>query len=229
MPRFFAEITHPPQAVIRGKAAHHITGPLRKKEGDEIHIRDGARGHLARITSIRSGEIVLEILCHEDLSDRCSAHLHLAMCLVDFRDMEEAIRYATELGVAEIRPVIAGRSNIRSVSEARFERWQAIVTEAVKQCERKTLPHLCRPEPLEAFIREVCRLWGERLVALKGAERSISDHRQPDEGILIGPEGGFTPDEQAMILQEGFMPVSLGDTTLRAVTAAIAALSILGA
>lgn len=230
MPRFFAEITHPPQAVIRGKAAHHITGPLRKKEGDELRIRDGARGYLARITSIRSGEIVLEILCDEDLSDRCSAHLHLAMCLVDFRDMEEAIRYATELGVAQIHPVIAGRSNIRFVSDARFERWQAIVTEAVKQCERKTLPRLCRPEPLEAFIRGACRLWGgERLVALKGAERSISDHRQPDVGILIGPEGGFTPDEQAMILQEGFMPVSLGDTTLRAVTAAIAALSILGA
>lgn len=229
MPRFFAEITHPSQAVIRGKDAHHITGPLRKKEGDEIRIRDGERGHRARITSIRSGEIVLEILCQEDLSDRCSAHLSLAMCLVDFRDMEEAIRYAAELGVAQIHPVIAARSNIRSVSDARFERWQAIVTEAVKQCERRTLPHLCLPEPLEAFIRKASRLWGERLVALKGAERSISDHKQPDVGILIGPEGGFTPDEQAMILQEGFIPVSLGDTTLRAVTAAIASLSILGA
>jgi 16S rRNA (uracil1498-N3)-methyltransferase len=48
-------------------------------------------------------------------------------------------------------------------------------------------------------------------------------------GILIGPEGGFTPEERDMILQEGLTPVSLGNTTLRAVTAAIAALSILGA
>ena len=230
MPRFFAEITHYPIAAIKGKAAiHHITGPLRKRIGDEIPIRDGAKGYRARISSVQPHQIILEIVRIEDLSDRSSTHVHLAICLVDFKDMEDIIRYATELGVADIHPIVAGRSNTRVISDTRQERWQAIVLEAVKQCERKTLPCLHGAERLDRFIYGPCRQWGERLVALQGSNHPISEFNAQDVGILIGPEGGFTPEERDMILQEGLTPVSLGNTTLRAVTAVIAALSILGA
>jgi 16S rRNA (uracil1498-N3)-methyltransferase len=229
MPRFFAEITHFPIAAIKGKTSvHHITGPLRKRIGDEISIRDESKGYQARISSIRTDEIILEILRTEDLSDRSIAHVHLAICLVDFKDMEDIIRYATELGVADICPIIADRSNIRSISDARHKRWRAIVLEAVKQCERKTLPNLHRAEPLDEFIHGACRQWGGRLVALQGADHPISEYRMPDVGVLIGPEGGFSPEELDMITLAAFIPVSLGNTTLRAVTAAITAAAILG-
>jgi 16S rRNA (uracil1498-N3)-methyltransferase len=178
---------------------------------------------------VQPHQIILEIVRIEDLSDRSSTHVHLAICLVDFKDMEDIIRYATELGVADIHPIVAGRSNTRVISDTRQERWQAIVLEAVKQCERKTLPCLHGAERLDRFIYGPCRQWGERLVALQGSNHPISEFNAQDVGILIGPEGGFTPEERDMILQEGLTPVSLGNTTLRAVTAVIAALSILGA
>jgi 16S rRNA (uracil1498-N3)-methyltransferase len=172
---------------------------------------------------------MLEVVRIEDLFDRSSKSVHLAACLIDFKDMDDMIRYATELGVADIHIIIAGRSNFRTISDARQKRWQDLMLEAVKQCERKALPCLHGAVPLEKFIHGPCLQWGERLVALQGSNRHISEFKVQDVGILIGPEGGFTPEELDVILRKGFTPVSLGNTTLRAVTAAITALGILGA
>jgi 16S rRNA (uracil1498-N3)-methyltransferase len=229
MPRFFAEITRFPVAIIVGKGSvRHITGPLRKRTGDEIAIRVGTQGFQARISSIGSDEISVEIIDEEALQDRSPAIVHLAMCLFDLKDLEDALRSITELGVMSIYPVISSRSCIRTITEARYARWQVIIHEAVKQCDRKTIPIINRPVSLEAFIHESSHLWGTRLVAYKDAQQNIFGYRTGDVGILIGPEGGFSAEEIQMITRSGFIPVSLGDTTLRATTAAIAAVGILG-
>jgi 16S rRNA (uracil1498-N3)-methyltransferase len=229
MPRFFADIIQYPKAIIKDiNIVRHISGPLRKRKGDEISIRDEVKGYKARISSVEHNRIVLEIIADQDLLNRSETRLHLAICLIDFKDMEDTIRYTTELGVSDIYPIVSARSNIRSISESRHNRWQAIVLEAVKQCERKSIPAIHEITPIEEFIRGASRYWGERLVAVQGAPEFISAYRKPDVGILIGPEGGFTREEEDMIFHEGFTTVSLGNTTLRAVTAAIAALSILG-
>jgi 16S rRNA (uracil1498-N3)-methyltransferase len=70
--------------------------------------------------------------------------------------------------------------------------------------------------------------WPRPLVALPGAELKLSAVDDEDVGILIGPEGGITPAEVEALLAAGFTPVSLGATVLRAVTAATAAVAILG-
>jgi len=229
MPRFFAEITEYPKAVIADQLSiRHISGPLRKKRGDVLSIRDLFRGYEARILSLESHCISLEILSEHELQDRCTRQIHLGLCIIDLKDMEDAIRGATELGVADIYPVISGRSNIRSISDARHKRFQAIVLEAVKQCERKTIPTVHDVLTLACFIHDSSRPWGERLVCLQGGKELDEKERESDLGVLIGPEGGFNPEETDMILQAGFIPVSLGKTNLRAVTATLAALSILG-
>jgi 16S rRNA (uracil1498-N3)-methyltransferase len=229
MPRFFAEITRFPLAIIVGRGAvHHITGPLRKKRGDEIAIRVGNQGFQARISSIGSEEILLDIINEEALQDRSTARVHLAMCLFDLKDLDDAIRCTSELGVSSIYPVISSRSNIRSITEARFARWEAISLEAVKQCDRMTTPIIHRPLSLDAFIREVSPQRGIRLVAHKEAQCSILEYRRNDCCILIGPEGGFSSEEFRAITQSGFIAVRLGNTVLRSTTAAICALSILG-
>jgi 16S rRNA (uracil1498-N3)-methyltransferase len=229
MPRFPAEITRFPVAIIVGKGAvRHITGPLRKRRGDNIAIRVGSQGFQARISSIGSEEILLDIIKEETIQDRGAAQVHLAMCLFDLKDFDDAIRCISELGVSSISPVISSRSNIRSISEARFVRWEAIMLEAVKQCDRMTIPIIHRPVSLDTFIREAPPSWGARLVAHKEAQYSILEHRGNDVGILIGPEGGFTSEELQAITQGGFIPVRLGNTILRSTTAAICAISILG-
>ena len=229
MPRFFAEITRFPIAIIVGKGAvRHITGPLRKRRGDEIAIRVENQGFQARISSIGSEEILLDIIDEEALQDRSTARVHLAMCLFDLKDLDDAIRCTSELGVSSICPVISSRSNIRSITEARFARWEAIILEAVKQCDRMTTPIIHRPVSLDTFICEASPLWGTRLVAHKDAQPSILEYRGNDVGILIGPEGGFSSEELRAITQGGFIPVRLGETILRSTTAAMCAISILG-
>jgi 16S rRNA (uracil1498-N3)-methyltransferase len=229
MPRFFAEITQFPVAVIKGRdIVHHITGSLRKRRGEEIAIRVGTKGFGARITSIGSEEILVYIIDEEVLQDRSNTIMHLAMCLFDMKELEDAIRSATELGVSCIYPVISSRSNIRSVTEARYARWQTIILEAVKQCERMTIPSIQRPVSLDAFIHDISHRWDTRLVAHKGAQHSLLKYLGNNVGILIGPEGGFSSEEFRMITNSDYIAVSLGNTNLRATTAAITAVSILG-
>lgn len=229
MPRFFAEMIDYPAACIEDRASvRHITGPLRRREGDELAIRVGLQGYRARISSVRAGKVMLEIVAEETLRDRCSRSVHLALCLFDVKELEDSLRSVTELGVADIHPVISARSSIRTVTGARFQRWEAIVLEAVKQCERRTIPVLHRPEALPALVRGEARQWGRRLFAHRDAEQALREVQASDAGIVIGPEGGFTEEEIIMMGSDGFVAVSLGGTTLRAVTAAITAVGLLG-
>jgi 16S rRNA (uracil1498-N3)-methyltransferase len=228
MPRFFAEIIDKDSAIITGKDARHIKGPLRKKAGDELFIRDHSMGYTARISSISSQKVDLEILYSQELSERSAVRVYLGMSLIDLKDMDQIIRVVTELGVSEIYPLIAERSNIRSVSNKRIERWRCIVKEAVKQCERRVVPCIHEPAPIIQFIRKPPVSWKRRLVASLNSDECIYDYRDDDAGILIGPEGGFTSGELETICARGFIPVNMGSSVLRSVTAAITAVGVLG-
>lgn len=229
MPRFFAEMIDFPVASIGdASSVRHITGPLRRRRGDELAVRVGSRGYRASITSVHAGKIMLEILAEEALQDRCSRTVHLGLCLIDPKDFEDALRPVTELGAADIHPVVSRRSGVRSITSARFSRWQAIVLEAVKQCERKTIPVIHQPVDLHDLVGGASRTWGRKLFAHRDGERDFRAGDERDAGIIIGPEGGFTKEEVLMMEAGGFTAVSMGPTTLRAVTAAVAAVGILG-
>lgn len=229
MPRFFAEIDRFPVAFIGGRdSIRHILGPLRKKRGDEIAVRIGNQGYRARISSVASDKILLDILAEDTLRDRSPAIIHLALCLIDLKDLDDTIRSTTELGVSHIHPVISARSNVRTVTEARLARWDSIIMEAIKQCDRMTIPLIHQPLSLEAFLSSEAALSGTRLVAHKDARHSLLEYRGRDCLILIGPEGGLSGDELDMLAARGFIAVGMGNTTLRATTAAISAVAILG-
>ncbi len=227
MPRFFAEIREQGEAIITGRDVRHITGALRMKIGDELSIRDRERGYLARITAAGPGGITLEILSSHELTDRGARRVHLGMCLIDLKDMDDLMRCATELGVSEIHPLIAGRSNVRAIGEKRLERWRQIIMEAIKQCERRSIPILHEPLMLEDFLQHIAPAWPYRLVALLSSDTSLGEIRSQEAGILIGPEGGFTDSEMEKILCCEFIPVSMGRTILRSYTAAVTAVALL--
>lgn len=230
MPRFFAEIESEHEAVIRGKDVAHITGPLRRRVGDMLSIRDARRGFQARIEAISRREIRLGIVKAEDLEDRSPRRIQLGIALVAPKDMDEIMRLSSELGVHDIYPLLAERSNFRQITQARRKRWEDIIHEAVKQCERRTIPRLHPAQDLVSFLREAPTLWPKRLIALKDAPNGIGEIGGGDDvGIIIGPEGGWTRAEAALALEQQFVPVHMGRTTLRAVGAAVAAVAILGA
>ena len=227
MPRFFAEIIDSTHAAITGKDAGHIKGPLRKRVGDTLSIRDGYIGYEARISSMQAEKIFLEILSTRELSERGPAKVHLGMSIIDLKDMDPIFRAVTELGVADIYPVIAERSNVRIISDNRLQRWINIIEEAVKQCERRNIPTIHKPQPLIQCIHTVAVTWPAKLVASQDSDRSLNDLKGDDIGIFIGPEGGFTRHEMEEMLRSGCTPVSMGRTVMRSVTAAITSVGIL--
>jgi 16S rRNA (uracil1498-N3)-methyltransferase len=227
VPRFFAEIDGQGRAVVTGSDVRHITGPLRRGVGDELAIRVGEQGMRGRITAVSPRAIVLEILSSQELFDRGPAKVHLGVSLIDLKEMDGLVRRVTELGVAEIHPVVAERSNVRDIRERRSGRWLGIVLEAVKQCERRTIPVLHEPLTLRELLEATAPSWPRRLVASLGSDLPIQEAKAPEVGILIGPEGGFSPRETEAILASGFTPVHMGRTILRASTAAMTAVGVL--
>ena len=225
MPRFFADISGS-TATISGRDVKHITGPLRKRSGDEILIRNGTEGFKAKITSITKNEISLEIIESQVLCNRGNTRLNLGISLIDIREMDDAIRFTAELGVESICPVIAERSNIRSISQAKLTRWEDIIKEALKQSQRRTLPILESPVTLPEFTKSSLSFRNRYYASIDG-DTSILKIKDEEICFLIGPEGGFTDNETGLFKECGYIPVNMGKTTLRTLAAAIAAASIL--
>ncbi len=165
--------------------------------------------------------------------------LELIVALVKRGPLETIVEKATELGVRRIRLVLTRRTN---ADRARVERLQAIATEAAEQTGRLDVPEILEPVKLQTLLgawpaeRRVmfCDEAGDDPAAEwgggQGRASPVLETLQPGEGpwaVLIGPEGGFAPEERAALRGLPFVtPVTLGPRILRADTAAIAALTL---
>jgi 16S rRNA (uracil1498-N3)-methyltransferase len=151
--------------------------------------------------------------------------------------MEAIIRAATELGVTRIIPAITARTVI-VLQEGRWRerarRWQRVAREAAKQCARAVIPEVGPPVPLPRALEagagvdlRIC-LWegehrplGEVLQGTLAAPGSVA--------IAVGPEGGLTPDEVRHARDLGWGIAGLGPRIMRAQTASVVALAVIGA
>ena len=164
----------------------------------------------------------------------------LLLSIYKFDRMEWAIEKLTELGAERIVPVIARRSekHLAQAAAGRAERWRRVALEAAKQARRSDVPRVDDPIPLKAAVKE-----GDQAVRLVLAEqeRSTTLHHALREALTragdetpairmaVGPEGGWTAEEEAMFDTEEWKPVSLGPRILRAETAAITAMAVAAA
>jgi 16S rRNA (uracil1498-N3)-methyltransferase len=143
--------------------------------------------------------------------------------------MELAIQKATELGVAEVRPVVTVRTDAAArpaLEGARRDRWDKVASGAAEQCGRATVPLVAPTATLAAFIADPPA--GTRVVLLERQEGQpplASLPRPQAITLLVGPAGGWEPVEIRRLAGAGFVAVSLGPRILRAETAAIAALT----
>ena len=149
--------------------------------------------------------------------------------------MDWMIQKATELGVQAIVPVITDRTIARVKSERREhqkERWKKIALEAAQQCGRNDIPSIAPVVPLSDFFRNDSEatlkliLWEQELH--RSLKHELAD-RLTDSPIMamIGPEGGFAPEEIERAREQGWTSVSIGSRVLRAETAGLVVLSIL--
>jgi 16S rRNA (uracil1498-N3)-methyltransferase len=219
--------------VLRGDLAHRIARVLRLPVGATVDVFDGTGiSRPARIAEI-GGDAVMVAFAAPVQRHPPEPVTLLCAALIRPARFEWLIEKATELGATAIQPLICARGVVRpaEVGAARQTRWRRIAVEAAEQCGRVTLPDLWEPR---AFLSALAGGESQRFIAAEPAHGPapplgtlLAGIGAEPVSLLIGPEGGFTPDELNAAIDAGVRPVSLGPYTLRAETAAIAALAVL--
>jgi 16S rRNA (uracil1498-N3)-methyltransferase len=193
-----------------------------------IELYDG-RGKIYTaelLTLSRSGASVRILSAAEDKEDDDPA-LHLVQGILKGKKMDFLVQKATELGVHTFQPLLSRYCENRGRNSRQFERWQRIMLEACKQCGR--------PRPM--VIAPTTEL--DQLPTVPGAKKIVLWEDEKDNPLrgslvagreqvllLVGPEGGLHPGEIASLRRLGYEAVTLGRRTLRAETAALAAVAI---
>jgi 16S rRNA (uracil1498-N3)-methyltransferase len=226
----------PPSIHITGDLLHHLRDSLRVRPGDSVALNDGCgTRYRVEVTHVTSQAIDSRIIDRQTEPARNNSPIVLGQSLIKGDKMDWVIQKATELGVAAIAPIHSTHSVIKPIQdrlEHQRSRWARIARDAAQQSERWTIPAIADPIDLTG----ICRQYAS--APLKGmlVERSngpslgaipLPSDRQRPIVLLIGPEGGWAPEEQRLAQKQGFLALALGPRILRAETAAIAALSIL--
>jgi 16S rRNA (uracil1498-N3)-methyltransferase len=167
----------------------------------------------------------------EEVSAGSLPEITLALAVFKFDRLEWAIEKCTELGVSQIVPVIAHRtdSHLAAASVKRVERWQRIARQAAEQSRRAAPPEIAAPVKFAEALNIPAAL---RVVLAESEEQTLlRDVVKPDAAnnrivLAIGPEGGWTDAELQSFQQAGWISASLGNTILRAETAAMAAVAV---
>ena len=239
MRRFFVE-THQLSSdapVISGDDAGHIRNVLRLRPGDVIELIDGSGAECeARIDHMEPDGVHVSVIQRRMQAVSPYPHLIIAQALLKDNKADEIIRQITELGVQRWIPYAARRSvpvlNAKRIA-SRKERWRKIAIEALKQCQRSRLLEISDPmtfsEMLEVGASCDVRLifWEDELPSRPFEMPSPAERRVRTVMAILGPEGGFTPEEIAAARACGFSTVSLGSRIMKADTATIAVSALL--
>jgi len=234
--RFFVDEFENGSAILRGEGAHHLGRVLRAEPGQLYELSDGQSLWLARTESVGRDEVQFTLV--EQLpSTAAPVQIELLLAIVKFDRFEWAIEKATELGVDEIFPLAADRSEkgLIAASGKRAERWKRILAESAQQARRLRIPALAdATKTREAFRVSSAPLqliFSERTGAhplrdvLEPLAASSRENELARVAIAIGPEGGWTDAEFAAALESGCKEVALGVNILRTETAVCAALA----
>ena len=220
-------------ATLTGPEAHHLRTVLRLAPGDPIIFFDGTgTRYQARIEHILKDRVTATINGQtQDLPAR--VRLHLGQALLKGQKMDLILQKATELGVDAIWPFYSEHGIHKPLKDTQMDRWQRIVLESCKQCDRATPPEIHATSKITDLLTHPppCDL---RLIFWEHEARHRLDEVLADQEkdcrsvlFLLGPEGGFSESEVDCARQEGFIPASLGPRILRAETATLAATAIL--
>jgi 16S rRNA (uracil1498-N3)-methyltransferase len=218
-----------------GQEARHLVKVLRLSVGDRVILFDStSQEYQVQISAISGGKVFFNIENRQIVTRESGLEIILGLPLLRPQPVEWILQKGTELGVAAFRPFYSGRSrhDFKQMNPAsKMERWQRIVVEAAKQCERNVLPELAPPLPFSELVSED----GEAYKVIPYEEessRSLAELEWPSPLLrpvwaLVGPEGGFLPEEIRQAQDRGFIPISLGPRILRSETAALALVSLL--
>lgn len=217
--------------------SHYLSSVMRRSVGDGVRLFNGRDGEWAG-QILEASRKAVRVKVRERLREQAGVpDLWLCFAPVKKARTDFIVEKATELGVSRIQPVITART---IADRVKTERLSALAREAAEQTERLDLPEIAEPVSLTQLINT----WDPSRTLIfadeagEGGETPWSDGSglarpmidqltETKAAILIGPEGGFAPEERALLRQQDFItPVTLGPRILRADTAAVAALTL---
>ena len=222
-------------------AARHVQ-VLRLQPGDALTLFNGQGGEWTAEVRQMGGrqQVAVAVGAHQAVSRELERRVTLALGMPANERMDALVEKATELGVTAIQPLQCARSVLKlsgDRAERRQAHWQAVAVASAEQCGRTSVPQIA---PVRSFgewlgtqtapgpLRHVLSLADDAQPLAEVATGKATQSAQ-DWLLLSGPEGGLDGTEEALARQRGFAPVSLGPRVLRADTAPLAALVLLGA
>jgi 16S rRNA (uracil1498-N3)-methyltransferase len=223
--RFFVEEDVIDQVVLGGEQAHQIANVLRLKPGEQITlVRNGVESEVI-LESVEAPEVRGRCVGKRSVDAEPRVRLTLALPILRGDRTEEVIEAVTQLGVSRIAPFVSGRSVVRSLPDAKRERWTRVAREAAETARRGRIPTIDEAREwdqlFDALDAPVLVAWeSEVLVKLQDA---VPDTTQLS--LVIGPEGGLSMEEIALAREHEAVTVSLGRRNLRSETAATAAVA----
>ena len=232
--RFFVDEIISGRAQIGGDAAHHLTRVLRVEPGQKFEISDNQNLYLADVQTVRK-DLVSFVIGEQLQPTQPVVRIHLLASLIRFERFEWMIEKATELGVEVITPVQAERSEkgLDRAAEKRVGRWRKIAREASEQSRRARLPEIHATLSLAAaiLVEADCRLMLDEADHVNHIGSALPEARHANDqvALLVGPEGGWTDRERAVIVSHGWTPAGLGSSVLRTETAALAGIAVIAA
>ena len=209
-------------------ASQHLLKVMRLRINDSLIVFNGKGGeYQATLTAIDKQHAIVHLDQFIDISRESPISIHLGQGLSRGERMDYAIQKSVELGVAEITPLLTERCNAKLPADRiqkRLDHWHKTIISACEQSGRTQIPQIHPPAQLADWVKAreglnlVCDLEGRPFQPAPS---------QNQVNLLIGPEGGLTPEELDLAKQHQFNGLQLGPRTLRTETATVAALTII--
>lgn len=231
MHRFFTDRIAEGTARLADDDVRHAARVLRLKPGDAVTVCDGRGSEYdATITTLSDTAVVCALGKPRDCQSEPDCRVTIFQCLPKSGKMELIVQKCTELGAEAVVPVVSGRCVAQPTGnfETRRVRYQRVAEEAAKQSRRGVIPRFGTLTPIDSVDPAAFELFliayeAEQARTLKSALRANRSARRV--GVLIGPEGGFAPEEVARLTERGAIAITLGARILRTETAGMAMLA----
>lgn len=241
MPRFYC-----PQALAAGAVAdlpeavaHHLH-VVRMQPGEALTLFDGRGGqYRASLLELGKKRARATVEAHEAVEAELPYALTLAQGLPEGSKMDWIIEKAVELGVAAIQPLAAHRSVVRLAgerAEKRHAHWQGVIVATSEQCGRNRLAALAPLGSVDAWLAapaQAAQAAQPTILLSPRARQSLSGWAREagpqDLRVMVGPEGGFSPEEEDAAVAAGAIALSMGPRVLRTETAGLAVVAALNA
>jgi 16S rRNA (uracil1498-N3)-methyltransferase len=236
IPRIYTaqELAVDTEVLLPEQAGEHAVRVLRLERGHPLILINGdGREYDAELASLAKRAVTAVITKARDVDREAPLSITLAQSIARGEKMDWILQKATELGVSNVVPLVTERTEVKldeERAERRMAHWNSVIESACEQCGRTTLPAIAPPQRIDRWLTTL-DFKGMRLAMIPNGETTLRQLAKTEAGVIVvvGPEGGLSGQDIAMLHQADFLALKLGPRILRTETAGIAAIAALQA